>query len=177
MTFLPIVERELRVTSRLSATYRVRMFTPIVVAVLGFIRLVLTPRPGPLALMGPAMFHTLSSLALAFCVLEGVRKTADCVSGEKREGTLGLLFLTDLKGYDVILGKLAAASLTSLYALFAILPILAWSLFLGGVTFGEVWRWASRPLAFWRFFHWRRESGFRRAVIPRAALWRGHFLW
>jgi len=140
MTFLPIVERELRVTARNSATYAVRMFTPVAVAVFGIIRLLLTPRPGPRALTGADMFATLSSLALLFCVLEGVRKTADCLSGEKREGTLGLLFLTDLKGYDVILGKLAAASLTSLYALFAILPILAWSLFLGGVTFGEIWR-------------------------------------
>jgi ABC-2 family transporter protein len=141
MTFLPVVERELRVTSRLSATYRVRMFMPMLVAGIGLLHLWLTPGLRSRSTVGIALFHTLSTLALAFCVLEGVRKAADCVSGEKRDGTLGLLFLTDLKGYDVILGKLAAASLTSLCGLFAILPILGWSvIFLGGVTLGEIWR-------------------------------------
>jgi hypothetical protein len=71
-----------------------------------------------------------------------LRKTADCLSEEKREGTLGLLFLTDLKGYDVILGKLSATSLNSIYGLLAMLPILALSLVLGGVTPGEFWRMA-----------------------------------
>ncbi len=141
MTLLPIVERELRVTSRLTGTYRNRMFTPIAVAALSFLRVWLTPRPGSPSMIGKNLFHSLSTLTLAFCVLEGVRKAADCVSVEKREGTLGLLFLTDLKGYDVILGKLSAAALTSLCALFAILPILGWSIiFFGGVTLGELWR-------------------------------------
>ena len=47
----------------------------------------------------------------------GLLGTADCVSSEKRDGTLGLLFLTDLKGYDVICGKLAANSVSVLYGL------------------------------------------------------------
>ncbi len=141
MTFLPIVERELRVTARLTTTYRNRMLTPVIVAALSFLRVWLTPTPGPRSLIGPALFHTLSTLTLAFCILEGVRKTADCLSGEKREGTLGLLFLTDLQGYDVILGKLSAAALSSFCALFAILPILGLSfIFFGGITFGELWR-------------------------------------
>src|SRR5207302_865755 len=41
---------------------------------------------------------------------------------------------------DIILGKLAATSLTSVYGLLAMLPILALSLLLGGVTEGEFWR-------------------------------------
>jgi ABC-type transport system involved in multi-copper enzyme maturation permease subunit len=107
-------------------------------AVLGRVLLVTIPASRPQ--WGTAVFQTLSCLALAFCVLEGVRKTADCLSAERREGTLGLLFLTDLKGYDVILGKLAAAALSAFYGLFAVFPILAWSLILGGVTPGEIWR-------------------------------------
>jgi len=43
-------------------------------------------------------------LACAACAL-----TADTLSGESREGTLGLLFLTDLRSWDVTLGKLASA--------------------------------------------------------------------
>jgi hypothetical protein len=62
------------------------------------------------------------------------------LSREKREGTIGLLFLTDLRGYDVVFGKLAGTSLNSVYSLLAIFPPLAVSLTLGGVTGGEFWR-------------------------------------
>src|SRR6185369_7136686 len=86
------------------------------------------------------LFIALSVLAMAFCLLSGIFLTADCLSEEKREGTLGLLFLTDLKGYDVVLGKLLATSLQSFYGLLAIFPVLALPLMMGGVTGGEFWR-------------------------------------
>ncbi|HZQ48617.1 MAG TPA: hypothetical protein VFC07_16485, partial [Verrucomicrobiae bacterium] len=54
--------------------------------------------------------------------------------------TLGLLFLTDLNGYDVVFGKLAATSLNALYGLLAIFPVLAIPMLLGGITNGEFWR-------------------------------------
>ena len=138
MTFLPIVDRELRVASRLTATYRNRALTVGLVAALAILMLVFgSPRS-----QGVLMFAVMSGLALVFCLLEGVRKTADCLSQEKREGTLGLLFLTDLKGYDIVFGKLAAMSLNSFYGLLSILPLLAFPLLLGGVTPGEYWRMA-----------------------------------
>src|SRR5437588_6040880 len=87
-----------------------------------------------------SIFLGLSVLALIYCLAAGRRSTADCLSQEKRDGTLGLLFLTDLKGYDVILGKLAATSLSGFYGLLAIFPILAVPLLLGGLTNGEFWR-------------------------------------
>jgi ABC-type transport system involved in multi-copper enzyme maturation permease subunit len=140
MTFLPIVERELRVTARLPATFRNRTLTAGVVAAVAFVMILLSSMTGSPAFIGGASFQTLAYMTLCFCLLEGLRKTADCVSEEKREGTLGLLFLTDLRGYDVVLGKLAATSLNSFYGLLAILPVLAMPLLLGGVTAGEYWR-------------------------------------
>src|SRR5207244_13589599 len=74
------------------------------------------------------------------CLLAGVFLTADCLSEEKRDGTLGLLFLTDLRGYDVVLGKFVAMLVNALYGLLALLPIMAIPLLLGGVTGGEFWR-------------------------------------
>lgn len=50
------------------------------------------------------------------------------------------MFLTDLRGYDVVFGKLAATSLNALYGLLAILPVLAVPMLLGGITNGEFWR-------------------------------------
>src|SRR5438270_11752646 len=90
--------------------------------------------------LGHGLFSVLAWLGLIYCLLGGVGNTADCLSEEKREGTLGLLFLTDLKGYDVVLGKLLATSLNSFYGLLAIFPILAISLLVGGVTGTEFWR-------------------------------------
>jgi ABC-type Na+ efflux pump permease subunit len=66
-----------------------------------------------------------------------VRSTADCLSEEKREGTLGLLFLTNLRGYDIVLGKLAANSLGTLYGVLSIIPALGIPILLGGTSAGQ----------------------------------------
>jgi hypothetical protein len=91
----------------------------------------------PAIKLGTALFWGVAGVSMLFCMLAGRRSTADCISLEKREGTLGLLFLTDLKGYDVVLGKLAATSVTSLYALLGVIPVLALPLLTGGMTGGE----------------------------------------
>ncbi len=85
---------------------------------------------------GPTLFISLSVLGLGYALLVGARSTADSISREKRDGTLGLLFLTNLRGIDVVLGKLAATSLNSIYGLIALIPILAIPLQMGGVAGG-----------------------------------------
>src|SRR6266853_4524332 len=141
MTFLPIVQRELRVASRRKSTYRLRSWTAIIAIGVSFVSLVfflLTGRAR--ANIGNLLFANLTSCAFGLCLLAGVFLTADSLSEEKREGTLGLLFLTDLCGYDIVLGKFVAMLLQALYGLLALLPIIAISLLLGGVTGGELWR-------------------------------------
>jgi ABC-type transport system involved in multi-copper enzyme maturation permease subunit len=140
MTFLPIVERELRVRARQKATFRVRMGAAVVACLVLFFFLFATGAMFSPSRTGQGAFWILSVLAFIWCLLEGPRNTADALSEEKREGTLGLLFLTDLKGYDVVLGKLLATSLNSFYGVLAILPPLGVPLLLGGVTAGEFWR-------------------------------------
>src|SRR5439155_4404128 len=90
--------------------------------------------------IGRHVFEGLAGLIFIYCLAYGRRSTADCLSQEKRERTLGLLFLTDLKGHDVVLGKLAATSLRGFYGLLAIFPVLAVPLLMGGITPGEFWR-------------------------------------
>ncbi|EEF60199.1 ABC transporter permease subunit [Pedosphaera parvula] len=140
MTFLPLVERELRVASRLRSTYWIRAIAAGALTVVAMAMLVFGVLSSFHSQVGKAMFHTLSYLTMLLCFIEGARRTADCLSSERREGTLGLLFLTDLRGYDVVLGKLAATSLNAIYSLLAVLPILALSLLMGGVTPVEFWR-------------------------------------
>ncbi len=135
MSSLPIVHRELLVRARQPGTHRARWLAA------GLAMLIALPtllgRFQSPADMGKKLFAGLTVLALAWCLFEGARQTADCLSEEKREGTLGLLFLTDLTGFDVVLGKLAATSLNSFYSLLAIMPVLGLPLLVGGVTGGE----------------------------------------
>ncbi len=140
MTFLPVVERELRVISRRAGTYWMRFGAALVaIGLASWVWAVARYQTGALSL---ALFYTLSGFALVYCLLSGLFLTSDCLSEEKREGTLGLLFLTDLKGYDVVFGKLAATSVASFYSLFSLFPVMAIPLLLGGLTAGDFWRMA-----------------------------------
>lgn len=140
MTFLPIVERELRIASRWSGTYWTRFFAALG-AMLIFLFIVLGRNSRMSPSMVPQELFTITSMLIwCGCMFVGVFQTADCLSSEKREGTMGLLFLTDLRGFDVVLGKLAANSLTSFYGLLSAIPVLAMPLLMGGITVGEFWR-------------------------------------
>jgi hypothetical protein len=140
MSFLPIVERELRVAARRRGTYWLRFFLAFAVIVVWFFLLFAGSNSISTYQRAQMLFMAIGILALGFCLFAGVFLTADCVSEEKREGTLGLLFLTELKGYDVVLGKLIATSLHAFYGLVAILPVLALPMLMGGVTVGEFCR-------------------------------------
>lgn len=89
---------------------------------------------------GDGLFGFLSGLFWLVCCLSGVFLTADCLSREKREGTLGLLFLTDLRGVDIILGKLTSTSLMTVLMVIGGFPVLALCVLMGGVTGAELFR-------------------------------------
>jgi ABC-type transport system involved in cytochrome c biogenesis permease component len=142
MTFLPVVERELRVAARRKATQWTRFFAALTVIVIGFVLLLGAQRRMSTVQMGQMLFMATSVLGFAFSLVAGVFLTADCLCSERRDGTLGLLFLTDLRGFDVVFGKLVANSVTAVYALMAIVPMLGLPLLLGGTTLGEFVRMA-----------------------------------
>src|SRR5262245_53284191 len=107
--FLPIVERELRVASRKRSTHWVRIGGALVALVIGsgFLLLTMVTSFGfGTSSLGQGLFAVLTWLGLAATLAAGLFFTSDCLSEEKREGTLGFLFLTDLSGYEVALGKL-----------------------------------------------------------------------
>src|SRR5438094_6487117 len=139
MTFLPIVGRELRVAARRRGTYWNRAISALA-AILIFGGALIFEAQAPPKELGKEVFNIVSGLFLLSSLAAGVRYTADCLSEEKREGTLGFLFLTDLRGYDVVLGKLLATSLRGFYALLAFLPILAITQMMGGVTGAQYWK-------------------------------------
>ncbi len=141
MIFLPIVERELRVTARKRSTSWARVLAALVALLLGAGFLAINAATGTNTVnFGRALFGSLTWLALATTLGAGLFLTSDALSEEKREGTLGFLFLTDLAGFDVVAGKLLATSLRGGYSLLAIFPILGITLLMGGVTGGQFWR-------------------------------------
>ena len=137
MTFLPVVARELRVASRKKVTYWSRVIVGIMGLIFGGYLIILIDRIGLGRTMASTMLPIIGFPLLVYSFFTGL-SSSDSLSGEKRDGTLGLLFLTDLKGYDIVLGKLCATGLISFYGLIATVPIVALTLLLGGLTAGEI---------------------------------------
>ena len=142
MIILPIVERELRTAARRPLVHAARIVAATIACGITTWLLVGASARLPPERVGAALFAALATVGFFASLVAGVLLTADCISEEKREGTLGLLFLTDLRGRDIVLGKLAATSVTALFALLASLPILAIPLIAGGVTPAETGRMA-----------------------------------
>src|SRR5688572_25205409 len=132
----PVLHRELVVAARQRATYLSRAGSAaILLALFAAFHNIGARQAG---FTGSHILNILSIIVFIECMLTGVRYTSDCLSEERREGTLGLLFLTDLSGWDIVAGKIAARGLRAVYNLLAIFPILALTLFLGGVTGQQV---------------------------------------
>src|SRR5580700_2000503 len=138
MTFLPVVERELRVAARRRGTYWGRFVAAVIGAALA--AWILLAAGDTNQKIGADLFRVVSTVVFLYATVAGTLVTCDCLSEEKREGTLGLLFLTDLKGHDVVLGKLVATSVNAFYGMLALLPMLAIPFIVGGVTQAEMLR-------------------------------------
>lgn len=139
MNFLPVITRELQVQARQASTNRMRWLAAGAVMLIWCFLMMMGNRASPHE-RAQIIFIAMGVVCLGYVMMAGIFQTADCISEEKREGTLGLLFLTDLKGYDVVLGKLASSSLHSFYTFLAVVPVMALPLLMGGMTVGEFWR-------------------------------------
>lgn len=133
MRFLSVADRELRAAARRPGLHRLRWLT----AAGFFILLIwmawafsLFTQPGA----GPQVFQGFSVMIFLCCLLVGATGAADCISRERREGTLGLLFLTNLNSAEIVAGKLCSSILGALYPVLAIAPLLAMPVLMGGIT-------------------------------------------
>src|SRR5262245_52819477 len=121
MTFLPLFERELRTRARNRATYWTRFAAVLVGAIVCLPELLSGNFGTTSGSTGKFIFNGIVVIGflLACC---GAALTADVVSRERRDGTLGLLLLTRVRQLDILIGKFGAAGLTSICALAALLP-------------------------------------------------------
>lgn len=165
MTFLPVVARELIVKARQPSTYRTRAGAAAAMVAMFLIVLAVSSHDSQ-RVVGQRLLNACGMLALGFTIISGLFLTADCISAEKRDGTIGLLFLTDLKPYDVLFGKLAGSSLNALFGLLAVFPVLALPILVGGVTGSE---FARLLLAFAVAAFFSLSIGLLTSVISREA--------
>ena len=131
----PVIVRELRTEARRPFNFWLRMLG------VGAITLVfavsMLDQSGSSAGLGARLFGNLNAaLFVAIWVLVPLL-TADCISQEKRDGTLGLLFLTRLTASGIVVGKSLIHALRSTTLLLGMMPVLAVPFILGGVSWKD----------------------------------------
>lgn len=134
MQVLPVITRELRAQSRQAFTYWLRGLGVLALLVGGFglmEREALEPNVGGFLY---ARLHLITYFALWLLVPLGA---ADCISRERREGTLGLLFLTPLRPPHIVLAKGFVHGLRAVTLVVAIVPVLTIPFLLGGVVWQQ----------------------------------------
>jgi len=138
---LIVIERELRARARRKSTYWVRALILGFSALLMFLPLLTTD-----ARTGMPMIQMAAFASTFFFGVAGALSTSDIISFEKREGTLGILFLTPLRGWQLLLGKLISSTISLLLILLALAPVFFIPTLFGGVMASEVLRIAGLQL-------------------------------
>jgi ABC-type transport system involved in multi-copper enzyme maturation permease subunit len=128
----PVVQRELREGARRPINHRLRFWSAVVGTLLLWSIVANSDKSSEQ--MGSWLFASLHTLLLGLIFLIVPALTADCIAREKREGTLGLLFLTPLSAGGIVAGKALAQGLRAFTLWLAVLPLLTIPFTTGGVT-------------------------------------------
>ena len=134
MTLLPVIARELRAESRSAFTYWLRVAGGVSLLGAGLIYF-LNRGLGNMA--GELLFQKMHVTLFVAIWIVALLMTADSISRERREGTLGLLFLTPLKPFEVVLAKGLAHGVRAASVLLAAVPVLVVPFLMGGVGWRE----------------------------------------
>lgn len=135
MNVLPVITRELRTQARQPFTYWLRwlgVLAMLLGALLFGVQGAFESNFGSLLF---AVLHLMLFGAIWVLVPFGA---ADCISRERREGTLGLLFLTPLRPADIVMAKGLAHALRAGTLLGSVLPVLTIPFLLGGISWQQV---------------------------------------
>ncbi|MBI4557067.1 MAG: hypothetical protein HY706_05730 [Candidatus Hydrogenedentes bacterium] len=139
MAEFPLVALELTRRGRAKRTYVVRTLgIGVITAILFLTWLVSGSSPNS----GENFGNLLNSLAFFFqagvVLVYAPICTAPLIAQEKEERTLGLLLLADMRGHDIVLAKLLSAFLEIELLVLSVLPMLAFAMFFGTVSIGDV---------------------------------------
>ena len=133
LSLSPIIERELRQAARRPLTYWGRVTAAILAVTFTFWLFLLELGTGRATRSGQTAFGLLAFAAAMLVLSHALRLSTAAFAREKREDTLGLLFLTPLRPLDLVLGKLLSSALPAMFQFVAILPVLGIPILVGGV--------------------------------------------
>jgi hypothetical protein len=134
MLLLPVIERELRIALRKKQPVRSRTRVAAVCAGLALLcSLNLIAFSGGKS-VGREL-HNILCIAGFYAVIRTPGIVAGVLAEERRNQTLGLLFLSGLGALEVFIGKLLSAATLAFNTLLAITPMLALPFLMGGVSF------------------------------------------
>jgi ABC-type Na+ efflux pump permease subunit len=137
MNLRPVIERELICEARNPANYWLRLIGAAALLFVGGLY-VLDEAASAQQWQGALLFQRMNQVILLTIFVLVPIMTADAIAREKREGTLGLLFLTPLKAREIVIGKCLIHGVRSLTLLVATVPMLALPVMMGGVTAGQL---------------------------------------
>jgi hypothetical protein len=135
MTSLPVIARELQSQSRQPFTYWVRVLVAGALLVTAFLFFPDAEFGAQLGQQYFAMLHRVLFFSIWILV---PMMAADCISRERRENTLSLLFLTALKPKDMVVAKSCAHGLRAITLCVSALPVFTICFLMGGVSWQEV---------------------------------------
>lgn len=140
----PIFQREVLTVPRRSRHYGVRSLYISVLLILGVTAWQAAfgwgrqSSLGDIAFFGTLLFQLFSFLQLALVVFFSALFAASAITQEKDRGTFILLLITDLHNHEIVLGKLFGSLLQIGTLLVCALPVLVFTVLLGGVSLGQV---------------------------------------
>lgn len=138
----PVVLRELREGARRPVNRRLRFWS----AAIGLLLLGLMTVDRSGVSNGIFLLVGLHTFLIGMIFLIVPALTADCIAREKRDGTLGLLFLTPLSANGIVAGKLLVQALRAFTLWLAVLPLLSIPFLSGGITWFDALSAASLEL-------------------------------
>jgi ABC-type transport system involved in cytochrome c biogenesis permease component len=131
-----IMRRELRAQARHASNYWLRACGAMLASIVFGALALHQQEPAPV--FGARLLATLHTALMAGIWIFGPALTADCISSEKREGTLGLLVLTPLTAASIVVGKCSIHLLRAWVLWLACVPVLTIPFLLGGVSWVDV---------------------------------------
>jgi len=148
MSVLPVIVRELRSQARQPLTHWLRIIggLSVVAAILAALWSIgaIKPQAQRIALpnlvqtFGTTLFGKMNLFIFLAIWLFVPLATADAVSRERREGTLPLLYLTELHSFGIVVGKAFVHMLRSVSLFLTMIPWLLLPLVFGGVSVSDV---------------------------------------
>lgn len=136
----PIFNREFLTVPRRDRHYATRvaflgtLWVLAVTAWLATLGWAQTATLGETARFGPLLFQVLTFVQLALFLFFSAMSAASAISQEKDRRTFILLLMTDLRDYEIVLGKLMGSLLQILLLLAATVPVWMLLLLLGGIA-------------------------------------------